>query len=216
MKQIAKRTCISEPPRLEIEKARGFLVDFAAAHRAGDWEQAKKFLRLALAQRVPHFTLVTQNVDDLHERAGSPAVLHLHGELTRPYCEACRRPFVFPAGIPDVPEEGARIEPPRCEACGARVRPGVVWFGESLPEAPWRQAREAAQGCNVFLCVGTSALVYPAASLAQFAIAAGAVVVEINPNPAELGAGVITLRGTAGTALPQPDPDSLVPVRYNC
>jgi NAD-dependent deacetylase len=157
----------------------------------------------ALAQRVPHFTAVTQNVDDLHERAGSAAVLHLHGELARPHCEACQRPYVFPAGIPDVPEEGARIEPPRCEACGARVRPGVVWFGERLPEAPWRQAREAAENCNVFLCVGTSALVYPAASLAQFAIAAGAVVVEINPNPAELGAGVITLRGTAGAVLPQ-------------
>ena len=79
----------------------------------------------------------------------------------------------------------------------------MVWFGEGLPEAPWRQAREAAEVCNVFLCVGTSALVYPAAALAQFAIAAGAVVVEINPNPAELGAGVVTLRGTAGTVLPQ-------------
>jgi NAD-dependent deacetylase len=157
----------------------------------------------ALAQRVPRFTLVTQNVDDLHERAGSSAVLHLHGELGRPYCEACQRPYVLPVGIPDVPEEGARIEPPRCEACGARVRPGVVWFGEGLPEAPWRQAREAAKACNVFLCVGTSALVYPAAALAQFAIAAGAVVVEINPTPAELGAGVIILRGKAGAVLPQ-------------
>jgi NAD-dependent deacetylase len=158
---------------------------------------------VALAQRVPHFTLVTQNVDDLHERAGSSAVLHLHGELARPYCEACQGPYVFPAGVPEVPEEGARIEPPRCEACGATVRPGVVWFGESLPEAPWRQAREAARGCNVFLCVGTSALVYPAAALAQFAIVAGAVVVGVNPTPAELGAEVITLRGTAGTVLPQ-------------
>ena len=158
---------------------------------------------VALAQRVPHFTLVTQNVDDLHERAGSAHVLHLHGELARAACEACQRPYVFPAGIPDVLDRGARIEPPRCEACGAKVRPGVVWFGESLLEAAWRQAREAAEECNVFLCVGTSALVYPAASLAQLAIAAGAVVVEINSNPAELGAGVITLRGTAGTVLSQ-------------
>jgi NAD-dependent deacetylase len=79
----------------------------------------------------------------------------------------------------------------------------VVWFGEGLPEAPWRQAREAAKDCNVFLCVGTSAMVSPAAALAQFAIAAGAVVVEINPTPAELGAGVIILRGKAGAVLPQ-------------
>ena len=87
----------------------------------------------AMAGLVPQFTLITQNVDDLHERAGSDDVLHLHGQLSRPYCERCRRGFVHPAGIPDLPPDGARIDPPRCEACDARIRPGVVWFGESLP-----------------------------------------------------------------------------------
>ena len=157
----------------------------------------------AMAAQKPGLTLITQNVDDLHERAGSSAVLHLHGELARPYCEACHRTYVFPPRIVDVPQEGARIDPPRCVACGARIRPGVVWFGESLPEVPWRQAREAADEADVFLVVGTSALVYPAAALAEFAIAASAMVVQINPNPAELGAGVVTLRGTAGGVLPQ-------------
>ncbi len=157
----------------------------------------------ALAEHVPELTLVTQNVDDLHERGGSSAVLHLHGELARPYCEQCDQPYVFPPGLPDVPEEGARIEPPRCKVCGAQVRPGVVWFGESLPEIPWRQAREAAEDSDVFLVVGTSAVVYPAAALTEFAIAAGAMVIQINPNPAELGAGVVMLRGTAGALLPQ-------------
>lgn len=157
----------------------------------------------ALAEHVPELTLVTQNVDDLHERGGSSAVLHLHGELARPYCEKCDQPYVFPPGLPDVPEEGARIEPPRCKVCGAQVRPGVVWFGESLPEIPWRQAREAAEDSDVFLVVGTSAVVYPAAALTEFAIAAGAMVIQINPNPAELGAGVVMLRGTAGALLPQ-------------
>ena len=157
----------------------------------------------AMAEHVPELTLVTQNVDDLHERARSPRAWHLHGELARPYCEACQRSYVFPPGLPDVPKEGARIEPPRCEVCGARVRPGVVWFGESLPEVPWRQAREAAEDSDVFLVVGTSAVVYPAAGLAEIAIAAGAMVVQINPNPAQLGARVVTLRGTAGAVLPQ-------------
>jgi NAD-dependent deacetylase len=112
----------------------------------------------AMAEHVPQLTLVTQNVDSLHERAGSREVLHLHGELARPYCEGCRRPYVFPDGIPEVPPGGARIEPPRCESCGARIRPGVVWFGESLPDAPWQSVLEAARRCDVFLCCGTSAL----------------------------------------------------------
>src|SRR5579863_7615112 len=88
----------------------------------------------AMAQLVPAFTLVTQNVDDLHERGGSRQVVHLHGELARPYCEACREPYAFPDAVPEVPFGGSRIEPPHCVACGRRIRPGVVWFGESLPE----------------------------------------------------------------------------------
>src|SRR6202035_3969777 len=88
----------------------------------------------AMANHVPQLTLIPQNVDDLHERAGSGDVLHLHGELARPYCEACRRSYVFPIRAPKLPPGGARIEPPRCEVCGAKIRPGVVWFGEALPE----------------------------------------------------------------------------------
>jgi NAD-dependent deacetylase len=79
-----------------------------------------------MAERLPGFTLITQNVDNLHERAGSQHVLHLHGELARPYCEACRRLYTHPRGIPEIPESGASLEPPRCESCGARVRPAVV------------------------------------------------------------------------------------------
>jgi NAD-dependent deacetylase len=157
----------------------------------------------ALAHRVPQLTLVTQNVDDLHERAGSRGVLHLHGELARPYCGACRQPHVFPPGVPELPPGGARIEPPRC-ACGASIRPGVVWFGEHLPEAAWAAASEAAAHCDVFLCVGTSAVVSPAASLAQMAIAAGAVTVQINPNPTGLEGSVsASISGPSGVVLPQ-------------
>lgn len=158
----------------------------------------------ALAGHVPQLTLVTQNVDDLHERAGSRGTVHLHGELSKPYCEACRRPYVFPAGMPQLPPGGARIEPPRCAACGAKVRPGVVWFGESLPDAPWQAALESATRCDVLLCCGTSALVYPAASLAKIARDAGATTVQINPNETRLDALVtVAIQGPSGTVLPQ-------------
>src|SRR6267154_1450175 len=90
----------------------------------------------AMAVRVARLTVVTQNVDDLHERAGSPRVLHLHGCIGRPYCAACGREHVLsqatPHALPHAPKDGERLEPPRCLQCGGRIRPGVVWFGESL------------------------------------------------------------------------------------
>lgn len=157
-----------------------------------------------MAERIPHFTLITQNVDDLHERAGSLNVIHLHGELAKPYCERCHRPYTHPDGIPDLPEDGHRIEPPTCLSCGGRVRPGVVWFGESLPELEWYAARAAASECDLFFSVGTSSLVQPAASLIEFAAAAGAVTAEVNPNPTDCDTPVAYhLRGPAGEILPR-------------
>ena len=153
---------------------------------------------------VPQLTLVTQNVDDLHERAGSRNVLHLHGELAHPFCETCQRSYTHLEGIPDVPSGGARIDPPRCAGCGGRIRPGVVWFGESLPELTWTAAHELTRQCDVFLCCGTSAIVQPAASLARIAMDAGATTIQVNPNPTDLDASVTaTLRGPAGSVLPQ-------------
>jgi NAD-dependent deacetylase len=155
-----------------------------------------------LASRVPELTLVTQNVDDLHERAGSPTVLHLHGRIARPYCENCRRPYAFSdAAIPV--GEGRRIEPPRCAACRARIRPGVVWFGESLPVEEWQAAQVAARRADLFFCVGTSAIVQPAASLTDLAIDAGAVTVQVNPHATGIEECVtFALRGPAGSVLP--------------
>jgi NAD-dependent protein deacetylase/lipoamidase len=158
----------------------------------------------ALAERIPEFTLITQNVDDLHERAGSPQVLHLHGELALPRCDACHQPHALAAGRPELPNAGLRIEPPRCEGCGGRVRPGVVWFGESLPELTWLAAREAVRNCEVFLCCGTSGLVQPAASLTDIAVQAGAVTVQINTNATDLDNAVtFAVRGRAGEVLPE-------------
>jgi NAD-dependent deacetylase len=156
----------------------------------------------AMALRVPTFTLITQNVDDLHERAGSGDVVHLHGQIARPYCQRCAVPWTPPA-LPPYEPEGRRIEPPECASCGGRVRPGVVWFGERLPELAWMAAKEAAASCEVFFCVGTSSLVYPAASLTTVASDAGALTVQINPNATDIDSAVTwSIRGAAGDILP--------------
>ncbi|HWX28620.1 MAG TPA: NAD-dependent deacylase [Steroidobacteraceae bacterium] len=158
----------------------------------------------AMETQVAHFVLITQNVDDLHERAGSRDVLHLHGELSRPHCENCRQPYAHLPELPPQSSDGSRIKPPCCTFCGAKIRPGVVWFGESLPEQQWLAARDAAKHCDVFLCVGTSSLVQPAASLTDIAVNAGATTIQVNPNSTGAdGSVTFTLRGPAGTVLPQ-------------
>src|SRR5690606_34322330 len=117
----------------------------------------------ALAQRVPKVTVVTQNVDDLHERAGSDGVIHLHGSLLTTRCFDCEKPAQV--SVEEVPLGGAAIAPPTCGHCGGMLRPGVVWFGEALPEQAWQQAVTAAQSADLVLVVGTSGLVYPAAQI---------------------------------------------------
>jgi NAD-dependent deacetylase len=157
-----------------------------------------------MAAKVPRFTLITQNVDDLHERAGHAAVLHLHGSLHQPRCSVCALPHALPPGIPDEPPGGRRLAPPGCRHCGGPVRPGVVWFGERLPEQALHAAQQAAGECDVFFSVGTSSQVYPAAELPHIARRAGAVVVQVNPDPTALDASAPhNLRGMAGEILPR-------------
>ncbi len=123
--------------------------------------------------RVADFSLVTQNVDGLHERAGSRNVIELHGRLDVARCSMC--PFAC-LGLEDLGSD------PRCPTCGQRLRPGVVWFGESLPAGALERAIDAARRCAVMVVIGTSGVVQPAASLAEFAKENGAAVIEINPN----------------------------------
>ena len=157
-----------------------------------------------LASRLPRVTLVTQNVDDLHERAGSQDVIHLHGSLRAPRCFDCSAPYNGLASELDEPEEGRRLAPPRCEQCGGPVRPGVVWFGEPMPEAALQRAFEAAAECDLLFSVGTAGLVYPAAQVPQIASRNGATVVHINPQPvAPQGPREYSLPGAAGVLLPQ-------------
>jgi NAD-dependent deacetylase len=150
--------------------------------------------------RWPALTLVTQNVDDLHERAGSAAVLHLHGSIWEVRCNAgCGRGRA-PRRLDDVP---LATLPPRCPHCGALDRPGVVWFGEALDAGGLQRATHAAAACDVFLAVGTSAQVHPAAGLIPHARRRGAFVVEINPDATPYSADVdVALAAPAEVALP--------------
>ena len=152
-----------------------------------------------LESLAPRVTLVTQNVDELHRRAGSRAPIELHGSLFRSRC-------VSEGSVHEelVDEALAARRTPRCPDCGALLRPGVVWFGESLPEAMLETARMAVTECNVLLSVGTSHQVFPAAALPALALAAGATVAVINPDPASAPAiqGVQYLIGKAGELLP--------------
>jgi NAD-dependent deacetylase len=156
---------------------------------------------LALARLedlVPRFTLITQNVDGLHRRAGSRTVIELHGDITR---VRCSREGVATVEWVEPPPGG---EPPKCAGCGAYLRPDVVWFGETLPVEALHQARVAAHDCDVFLAVGTSNLVEPAASLPWLAAAQGATVAVVNTTMEgqRAGGGIHHLTGAAGEVLP--------------
>ena len=149
-----------------------------------------------LARRVPRLTLVTQNVDGLHQRAGSPSVLEYHGNILRDRCTVER--------VVAERSDDSRGALPRCASCGGLLRPDVVWFGEPIPRAPMLLAAAAADDCDVFLSVGTSAQVYPAAGLADVALEHGAVVIEVNPDVTDLTArATIALQGPAGKMLPE-------------
>lgn len=154
-----------------------------------------------LAKHVPHLTVVTQNVDDLHERAGSQDVVHLHGSLHSPRCIDCSAPFLEALPTPPMAEGGDRIDPPHCRACGGLVRPGVVWFGEMLPQVEWATALEAAEGCDFLLSIGTSGVVYPAAELPLRALGRGATVVHVNPVPFEISGQEFFMCGPASVQL---------------
>jgi NAD-dependent deacetylase len=148
---------------------------------------------VTLEQRVPEFTLVTQNVDGLHDRAGSRRILKVHGDIWVNRCRSCAQE------VGTLPPDAL----PRCR-CGGLLRPGVVWFGEALPQEVWRQAEQAASRADVMLVVGTSALVYPAAGLVPFAQRNGASVIEVNVEETAFSTSVdVALRGPSGEVLPQ-------------
>ncbi|MCG3129909.1 MAG: NAD-dependent protein deacylase Sir2 [Phycisphaerae bacterium] len=158
-----------------------------------------------LAHCCPRLSLITQNVDGLHRRAGSRNVLELHGNIWLNTCTQCTSAEHVEArwrASSDPPEE-SRISP-RCGICGALLRPGVVWFGEHLPSEALHEAEHAVRSCDVMLVVGTSSVVYPAAALARVALGGGAFVIEINVERTPLSdAADAVLSGKAGVVLPE-------------
>jgi NAD-dependent deacetylase len=154
----------------------------------------------AFAQRHPGvLTVITQNVDDLHQRAGNTNAIRLHGDILEDrWLEACREASAcaIDSAVPS--------RPPHCARCGNRLRPGVVWFGEMLPPAALEAAERAVERCRVLLVVGTSGAVWPAAGLAAQARRAGAFVAIVNPQPSEIDDEAhALLRGTAAEVLPR-------------
>jgi NAD-dependent deacetylase len=149
-----------------------------------------------LAQLFPRFALITQNVDGLHQRAGSIDVIELHGNIHRTKC------FDEDEVVDEWNETGE--VPPRCPRCAGRLRPDVVWFGENLPHRAISSALHAVRSCGVFFSVGTSALVQPAAALPVEAIRNGAVTIEINPKPTPLTEYVTySIQRPSGQVLPE-------------
>ena len=145
--------------------------------------------------------IVTQNIDDLHERAGSEVLAHLHGSLFAWRCDTCHRPAPTP-DAPAVPHE--RLTPDRCIACAhGEIRPGVVWFEEPLPEAEFEEAVEVCRDADLVVVVGTSGIVQPAASLPHLAGARGIPVIEVDPQETLFTEfATVSLRTTAAVALP--------------
>jgi NAD-dependent deacetylase len=154
---------------------------------------------VALERSVASLTIVTQNVDGLHQRSGSTRVLELHGNILRSVCSVSGK-AISESWLADSSSE----PPPSPYVRNGYARPDVVWFGEALPEGAFRQAVAELQNCTLCLAVGTSALVQPAASLPLMAKEAGAFLVEINPDPTPLSRHAdLCLRATAGEALPR-------------
>jgi NAD-dependent deacetylase len=148
-----------------------------------------------IARRVPALTLVTQNIDGLHAKAGSSNVIELHGNIIRTKC-------FDNAHVAEAQPGDTRV-PPHCPLCGSLLRPDVVWFGEMLPPDAMERATDAARACDLFLNVGTSAMVYPAAELPVIAKRSGATVVEVNPDPSPVAEFAdYTLAAPSGVALP--------------
>jgi len=153
---------------------------------------------LAIVEMEKYFEkviVITQNVDNLHRRAGSKTIYELHGNIERNFCAKCKKHY---DGELDF-EDGI----PKC-TCGGLIRPDVVWFGEFLPADQFQLSEKAARNCDVFFIVGTSAVVYPAASLVQVAKSNGAYLVEVNIEETEASSIVdVSLFGESGKILPQ-------------
>ena len=157
-----------------------------------------------MADMLPDMQIITQNVDDLHERAGSRNLIHLHGQIARSKCSHNCQGEPTVVNLNTLPGSARENTPPLCPHCGAYLRPDVVWFGEALAEAALTASYELCHNADVMLVVGTSGAVQPAASMPFVAKQAGASIIEINPGLSSIShMASIHLAGPAGEILPR-------------
>lgn len=167
-----------------------------------EWYDWRRRLIAACLPNAGHMvlaacTVITQNVDGLHQRAGSESLIEIHGSIWRMRCVACQ-------AVAMNNQTPLRPLPPLCGECGGMMRPGVVWFGEGLPPFAWEASVEAVSNVDVLLVVGTSGAVYPAAQLVPIAKEAGAKIIEVNLDSTPLsGFADAVLRGPSGVVLPK-------------
>jgi len=191
---------------MQLASERGFRADPPTVWRWYEWRRARVAAaapnagHLALASAAPLFdmlTVITQNVDGLHARAGSTPI-ELHGSIMRTECLAkC-------GFIENDPKRLPPGEPPRCPQCADWLRPAVVWFGEALDTSILHRAEVASQQCDLMMVVGTSGLVYPAAGLPALAARSGAQIIVLNPEPTDLDVlATVVVRMAAAVALPK-------------
>ncbi len=190
--ELATPEAFRRNPRLVWEWYRWRMEIIAKARPNPGHYALSELERLGLLECI-----VTQNVDGLHQKAGSKRVVELHGNIWRARCVECGYRLVFEKPPDDIP--------PRCPRCGGLMRPDVVWFGEPIPEDAWREAVECTLRSRVMLVVGTSGVVYPAALLPRIARDNGTLVVEVNVEPSALTEEVtdIFLQGRAADVLPR-------------
>jgi NAD-dependent deacetylase len=171
--ELATPEAFSRNPQLVVEWYRWRLnIVSQAQPNPGHYALAE------MEAHLPVFTLITQNVDGLHARAGSTRLVELHGSIGRVRCSSSQCHYET--------KDWPAVDLPECPTCGALLRPDVVWFGESLPRQALEQALQASRSCDLFFSIGTSGAVEPASSLAYEALRSGAMVVEVNPQPTPL------------------------------
>lgn len=157
---------------------------------------------LADLARTREVSVTTQNIDDLHERGGSADVTHLHGSLFDFRCSSCGQPWEEEPTLLDDPVPA--LAPPRCPSCDGLIRPGVVWFGEALPAREWERAEQHMRSADAVIIVGTSGVVFPAASLPLIAVERGIPVIEVSPARTDLTRYVDAyVDGTSAEILPR-------------
>ncbi|MBM3129122.1 MAG: NAD-dependent deacylase [Chloroflexi bacterium] len=191
--QLATAGAFARDPKLVWE-----WYEWRRAQRRDTQPNAGHFALAAMAKLFPAFVIVTQNIDGLHQRAGSPDVIELHGNLQRNRCS--HENVIIDRAQARTRNDGLLA----CPRCGAYLRPDVVWFGETLPRDALERAFAETTRCDALFTIGTSGIVEPAASLPRYAKRAGACVVEINPEETPLSAiADVVVRGKSGEVLPE-------------